>query len=134
MAQASPDRYSAAFMPYREKVSKALADHRRNHGKIAVFGAGHLSCFWINVLQVQPHIEFVVDDHPAKRGLLMPGSRLPIRGSSALMEENIRLCLLSLSLESEAKVIAKNQQYLEHGGSFASIFPGRPNALAVGDS
>ena len=94
-----------------------------------MFGAGHLSCFWINVLGVEAELEFVVDDHPAKRGLRMPGSRLPIRGSSALLEENITLCLLSLSPESEAKVLAKNPEFLARGGSFASIFPGRPNSL-----
>ena len=123
--------YARAFPGYRTEVGRCLEECRRRCGKIAVFGAGHLSCFWINALGVAQWIEFVLDDHPAKRGLLMPGSRLPIRGSASLLEENVKLCLLSLSPESEAKVVAKNQLFLERGGSFASIFPGKPNSLAA---
>jgi SAM-dependent methyltransferase len=122
--------YAGAFPAYRAGVVRVLSESRKSRGKIAVFGAGHLSCFWINALGAARCLEFVLDDHPKKRGLLMPGSRLPIRGSASLMEENIKLCLLSLAPESEAKVLAKNQPFLERGGSFASIFPGKPNSLA----
>jgi len=123
--------YARAFPDYRTETGRRLEECRKRRGKIAVFGAGHLSCFWMNALGVAKWIEFVVDDHPRKRGLLMPGSRLPIRGSASLLEEDVKLCLLSLSPESEAKVVAKNQLFLERGGSFASIFPGKPNSLAA---
>ena len=123
--------YARSFPGYRTEVGRSLEECRRRCGKIAVFGAGHLSCFWINALGVAQWIEFVLDDHPAKRGLLMPGSRLPIRSSASLLEENVKLCLLSLSPESEAKVVAKNQLFLDRGGFFASIFPGKPNSLAA---
>ena len=61
----------------------------------------------------------------------MPGSRLAIRALASLLEEEVKLCLLSLSPESEAKVVAKNQAFLERGGSFASIFPVKLNSLLV---
>ena len=123
--------YRRAFPVYRTEAGRLLSEWRNKRGKIAVFGAGHLSCFWINALALADRIEFVLDDHPKKRGLLMPGSRLPIRGSASLLEDDIRLCLLSLSPESEAKVVAKNQLFLQRGGSFASIFPGEANSLAA---
>jgi len=123
--------YGEAFPKYRERVVRTLKSYRERHGKIAVFGAGHLSCAWVNFLQVQESVEFFVDDHPKKRGMFMPGSRLPIRGSADLLGENIKLCLLSLSPESEVKVIGKNQAFLDQGGTFASIFPGKSNALTL---
>ena len=53
----------------------------------------------------------------------MPGSKLPIRKSSSLIDENIKLCLMSLNPNVEKKVIKKNKSYLKKGGKFISIFP-----------
>ncbi|HBH00795.1 MAG TPA: SAM-dependent methyltransferase [Candidatus Rokubacteria bacterium] len=121
--------YARRFPAYRRRANDALTEFRRARGGIAVFGAGHLSCAWINFLGARDHIDFVADDDPRKRGLFMPGSRLPILASAELVERGIKLCLLSLSQESEARVIAHSQGFLESGGTFASIFPGRPNSL-----
>ena len=64
---------------------------RLRAGPVAVLGAGHLACAFINYLRVGEHVSFVVDDNPHKHGLRMPGSRLPIRGASALLEERVAL-------------------------------------------
>jgi C-methyltransferase C-terminal domain/Putative zinc binding domain/Methyltransferase domain len=122
--------YAEGFEGYREKVRERLRKETQLALNIALFGAGHLSCFWINALGVKEFIKFVVDDHPKKAGLFMPGSGLPILPSSQLIERDIKLCLLSLSPESEAKVVAKNQAFIERGGSFASMFPGKANSIA----
>jgi C-methyltransferase-like protein/methyltransferase family protein len=126
-----PRVYAENFEKYRKQVLQALKEYRERHGKIAIFGAGHLSCAWVNFLHVEEYIEFFVDDHPKKSGMFMPGSRLPIRGSAALIEEKIKLCLLSLSPESETKVLARNQPFVAQGGTFASIFPGKTNSLSL---
>jgi hypothetical protein len=123
------ENYATAFGPYRSLINGLLGEYHTKRGRIAVFGAGHLSCFWINVLGIKRWIEFVVDDDANKRELLMPGSRLPIRSSSALTTEEVGLCLLSLNSESEARVVAKYQQFRENGGTFATIFPGKPSSV-----
>ena len=53
----------------------------------------------------------------------MPGSKLPIKKSSALINEDIKLCLMSLNPNVEKKVIKKNKSFLKKGGKFISIFP-----------
>ncbi len=123
--------YAQAFPGYRRRVHAALAECRRVHGKVALFGAGHLSCAWMNFLETGTSIDFVADDDPRKNGLYMPGSRVPILASSQLVARGVKLCLLSLNQESEAKVIAKNRAYLDGGGRFASLFPGRSNSFVA---
>ncbi len=114
--------YSTGFEKCKKSVKEATCRIKSQGKKVAVFGAGHLSCMFINLMELGKDIEFVVDDDPNKKGLYMPGSKLPIYGSDALINNEISLCLLSLSPDSEKKVIANNQQYLSGGGEFRSIF------------
>jgi hypothetical protein len=123
--------FGEAFNARREKVRSALRAHRRDRGRIALFGAGHLACTFVSVFGVEDTIEFIIDDNPHKRGMYMPGSRLPIVGSSALLEHDITLCLLSLNPIGEEKVIAKNAAFAERGGVFASIFPASAHAMRL---
>ena len=123
--------FANALHNQKKKLKKFLSEYRRQQGKVALFGAAHMACVFINLLELKDHIEFVVDDNPHKKNLYMPSSRLPIMNSSAILEKNIKLCLLTLSAASEEKVIQNNQEYLVRGGHFYSIFPGNPLALSI---
>ena len=107
----------------RKRLAAHLSKFRKEHGGIAILGAGHLACTFLNLLGLQDHVDFLVDDNPHKRGMYMPGSRLPIFESRALIERSIRLCMLSVNPESEDRVIQRNQDFTQGGGQFASIFP-----------
>ena len=121
--------YAQALRQHQEKLGTYLSDFCRNQGKVAMLGAGHLACTFINLLDLKDHIEFVADDNPNKRGLFMPGSRLPILGSEALIDENIKLCLLTVAPQVECRVVANNQGFVQRGGTFSSIFPASKMAL-----
>jgi hypothetical protein len=123
--------FGKALAATRKKWADFLSDFRQRQGGIAVFGAGHLACSFINLLGLREYVEFVVDDNSHKRGLFMPGSRLPILESPSLVERKIKLCLLCLSPESEEKVMQRNRAFVEGGGSFASVFPASHHALVI---
>jgi hypothetical protein len=125
------EMFGRSFSVYREKVRTFLNEHRRERGSIALFGAGHLACMFVNVFGVESAIDCVIDDNPHKRGLYMPGSRLPIFDSAALLERDISLCLLSLNPIGEQKVVDTNAAFVERGGAFASIFPASARAMKL---
>jgi len=121
--------YGKNFVKNKEIVREKLQQIKKDFGDIAIFGAGHLSTMFINVFDVGDLISFVVDDDQNKRGLFVPGCRLPIMSSSALLDRSIKYCLSSLSPESEKKVIDANKEFLSGGGIFASIFPSSPKSF-----
>jgi len=123
--------FAEKFPKYAGKVKKFFSKYRQGKSKIALFGAGHLACTFINLLDLKDFIDFCVDDNPNKLGLFLPGSRIPIYASPALIKENIKLCLLSLNPLNEDKVVQVNQNFLAGGGAFLSIFPTSKRALGV---
>jgi len=125
-------RRAEVFAQGFEKTKEKLRNYLSKQNKVALFGAGHLACGFINFFELKDFFEFVVDDDPNKKGLFMPGSGLPIYGSNALIEKNIRLCLLSLNPRNEDKVIQKNQGFIKNKGTFLSIFPSSKHALKIG--
>jgi hypothetical protein len=120
--QQTAHRFAQSWSTRRQALREKLADWR-NDGKVVLFGAGHHAVMFTNLMGVADLIEFVIDDHPKKRGLHMPGSRLPIVGSENLTHEDIKLCLSSLGAGSEKKVMEKHQGFVQRGGTFAAIFP-----------
>ncbi len=125
------ERFAAGFIAAAEAHRRAL--EKLNRG-IAVFGAGHLAIKFINLYGLAEHIDCALDDHPAKEGLFLPGSHLPIVDSSILDSGEIASCLLSLSPESEAKVLARPRRFAKTGGKYYSIFRASKHALPLDDT
>ena len=121
--------FGDAFPAQRDRVRAFFERYRREQGHIMLFGAGHLAVTFLGVYGIENLVDGVIDDNPNKRGMFMPGSRLPIVGSSALAGPDISLCLLSLNPIGEEKVMANNQAFVQRGGTFASIFPASRHAL-----
>jgi len=127
-------RYAQNFSMNKTIVQQYIKNYQASTGRISVFGAGHLSSMYINLMEIKDYIDFIVDDDPNKQSIYMPGSSLPVKGSGSLINEGIKLCLLSLSPESEQKVLKKNINFVENEGSFLSIFPGRKNSIIMAES
>ena len=126
-------RNFASHLSVKSKEMKEyLTDYKSHHGKIAIVGAAHMCCAFVNLLNLKDCIEFAADDNPSKKGMFLPGSRLPIYNFCALKEQGIKLCLLTLSVASEAKVLEKNKEFVSRGGLFKSVFPANSQPIEVG--
>jgi hypothetical protein len=123
---ACADRFVRSFPRARNRALQQL----ESFGRIAMLGAGHLTGAFINLFGLSRRIEFVCDDNPNKQGLLMPGSRLPVVPTSALLANDIDLCLMTVRPEVEESVIARNAAFAARG-VLASVFPDSPYALAA---
>ena len=121
--------YAEKYKPACVELRATLEKVRAEKGPIALFGAGHLACAFANFMGVADLIEFVVDDTPQKQGKFLPGARLPILPSAALVERRIALCLLALSIHNENTVIGRNQSFVDGGGIFRSIFRASPRSI-----
>lgn len=124
-------QYARQLPQIRDRYRKCLAQLKMEGKRVVLFGAGHLAAKFINLLQLGEFVDCVLDDNPHKQALAMPGSRLPIRKSALLDAERIDLCLLSLSPESEKRILDAKRAYLDRGGVFRSIFALSPIALSV---
>jgi hypothetical protein len=109
----------------RKKVIQLkLRKFKKSNGSIAIFGAGHLSVAFISIMGIADLVDFVIDDNPHKKGMIMPIGNIEILGSDSLYSRKVNLCLLGLNPQNQPKVIANHIPYTENGGKFASIFPG----------
>ena len=117
-------RAFAARLPDERSRWRKLIERSGEPGTaVAMFGAGHAGIMFVNALGLKDHLACAIDDHPAKQGLRLPGSRLPILPSSSLLGQDVRVCLLAVDPASEDNVIRALAPWLAAGGRASSIFP-----------
>lgn len=115
-------QFKQRFETAKSEWRALLQDYRAQGHKLAVFGAGHFAAKWINFLCLSDLVDCVIDDNPHKAGMYMPGSKLPILPSSVLQDRGIKVCISTLSPESEQKVRLKHSSYFDEGGIFIPAF------------
>jgi hypothetical protein len=101
----------------------------RSEGKtIAAYGAAAKGSTLVNFVGIGPEtIDYVVDRNVHKQGLLMPGTHLPIRDPSALLETMPDFLLL-LAWNYRDEIAEQQREYLGRGGRFIVPVP-RPEIL-----
>ena len=110
-----------------------LSSLREDKGPIAIYGAGHRTCTFINFMDLEEHIDCVIDDNPNMHDLYMPGSHLPIYPSEKMEALGIRVALLTVSEPSEVKIIEKSK-LLPHKVDFYSIYPASKFRMEMGEA
>ena len=113
-------RFSSKFSQVKKCIRSIVYDLSRK-GKIAIFGAGHTACVFINFFELKDFIKFVIDDHENKKDLYMPGSHLRIFSSENLLSKDIRYCILALNPTVEDKIVSRNKEFINNGGKFISL-------------
>jgi hypothetical protein len=122
-------RFAGAFDGWTGRYRRVCAELTRDGRQLAAYGAGHLTCAFLNFHGLADHFAFVVDDTPQKQGLFLPTARLPIVPRTELSAEKISACLFGLTPQIENKVIANNADYAESGGRFYSMFVDSPRSI-----
>lgn len=123
-------RYATSF-PQTCAAWQGELTRLRCKGPVAVLGAGHLAITFINLLGLEPLIDFICDDASEKVGRYIPGTQLRISPSSVLLQHRFSVCLMAVAPESEPIVLARNQEFINRGGRFASIFAASDHALKL---
>jgi hypothetical protein len=68
------------------------------------------------------HIRFVVDRNPAKQGMLLPGSRIPVLAPDVI-DKDPPDYLLILPWNLTDEVVAQNADFRTRGGRFVTAIP-----------
>jgi len=124
--------FKESFVNIKESINDFLRYSSTNG--IAMMGAGHLGCAFVNYFGIDKYVKFFIDDNPAKKGFYMPGSKLEIVNSSVLKDFSgscVDTILLSINPRNEGKCIESNKQFVKDGGNFYSIFKNSSIPLPV---
>lgn len=107
----------------RDEFRAFLAEARAKGLKVAAYGAAAKGNTLINFADVDAaSIAFVVDRNPAKQGLFLPGSHIPVLAEAALAEEKPdRVVILPWNLETEIKT--QLSYIADWGGRFVTAVP-----------
>ena len=121
--------FGAAFAPWTARYDGLCGRLTSGGRKLAAYGAGHLTCAFLNFHELARHFAFVVDDTPQKQNLFLPKSGLRVAGRECLAAEHIVACLFGLGPETEDKIIPNNRHYLDSGGAFYSMLVDSPRTI-----
>jgi C-methyltransferase C-terminal domain/Putative zinc binding domain len=122
-------RFAESFPVWTARYGR-LFDRLTEDGRgLAAYGAGHLTCAFLNFHGLAHYFAAVIDDTPHKQGLFLPKARLPIVPRSALSTRQVSACLFGLAPELEDKVVANAAEYAAGGGKFYSMFVDSPRSI-----
>ena len=121
----NPDvAYFSRDWPQRRSAIQTWAKSLAAQGeRLAVFGAGHRACTLIDATGIAEFVDCVIDDSAEKQKFQFPAGALPICGSAALVDRQIRCCLLAVSPAVEDRIVARNAEFVSSGGTFVSCYP-----------
>lgn len=115
--------FQDAAQTVRDGFLSFLIESRRAGLKVAAYGAAAKGNTLLNFAGVKPDLmQFVVDKNPAKQGLLLPGSRIPVVTEDVLkVQKPERVVILPWNLQAEIK---QQLSYIsDWGGKFVTAVP-----------
>jgi len=115
-------KYIDEYYNLKDQFNKYISRLISMNKKIAFYGAGHVSIMFIQLMGLSTSLNAIVDDNTCMLGMYLPGADLEILPSSFLLTNGIDICFVAASEESEIKIIRNNQEFIDNGGSFLSIF------------
>ena len=124
------DRYETFKLFYdkvclhRAKLMKLLNDLKQSGSKIVGYGASGRANTMIQFCGINhDHLDYMVDDSPAKLNCYTPGSHFKIYPSSVLLEANAPDYILVFAWSFVDEIRKRNASYLKNGGRMILPFP-----------
>ena len=123
-------RFSDNVMAHRTKLINLLENLKQSGKKIAGYGASGRANTMIQYCGIDhDHLDYMIDDAPAKTGYYTPGSHFEIFPSSVLAKPEVPDYLLIFAWSFFDEIVKRNTSYLETGGHMilplpkVSVFP-----------
>lgn len=118
-------RFSQNVMSHRTKLITLLERLKKSGHKIAGYGASGRANTMIQYCGINhDHLDYLIDDAPAKTGYYTPGSHFEIFPSTILSKADAPNYLLVFAWSFFEEVRKRNANYLEKGGSMILPLPG----------
>jgi methylation protein EvaC len=124
--------FSNSVAAHRDRLVSLLAELRREGHRIAGYGASGRANTMIQYCGINhDHLDYMIDDAPAKAGFFTPKSHFEIFPSSVLERDDRPDYLLVFAWSFFEEIRNKNSKYLSRGGRMilplpeVSIFPPR---------
>jgi 2-polyprenyl-3-methyl-5-hydroxy-6-metoxy-1,4-benzoquinol methylase len=115
--------FQAAARRVRNDFVSYLIECERKGLKVAAYGAAAKGNTLLNFAGIKPDlIDFVVDKNPAKQGLFLPGSRIPIVDEHRLRADKPhRVVILPWNIQTE--IMTQLSYISDWGGKFVTAIP-----------
>ncbi len=121
-----PETYREFASKVKEKkneLMKIVSDIKKQGLSIVGYGASGRANTIIQYCGINnDHLDFIIDDAPAKKGMYTPGSHLEIRDNTALKENKPDYILLFAWAFYE-EIIKKCKDYIDEGGKIIVPLP-----------
>lgn len=122
----SPERYasfSGGVTALKNELRSSLCGLKASGKRLAAYGAPAKANTLLNYCGIGTDLlEFTVDRSPHKQGLLMPGSRLPIRPPEDLLKEMPDYTVI-LPWNIAEEIMVQQAEYRRRGGKFLIPIP-----------
>lgn len=116
-------RFASRIAGKKKRLMTLLDELKKDDHTIAGYGASGRANTMIQYCGItSEHLDFIIDDAPAKQGLYTPGSHLQIRDNKALYNENPDYILL-FAWSFYEEIAAKCEDYLKKGGHIIVPLP-----------
>lgn len=116
-------KFAAGVKARKQELMNLLKVYKANRKTIVGYGASGRANTIIQYCGINSkHLDYVIDDAPAKLGLFTPGSHLQIRNNKALLRDNPDYVLL-FAWAFANEIMQKNYEYLNNGGKVIVPLP-----------
>ncbi|MGE0676305.1 methyltransferase domain-containing protein [Pseudolabrys sp.] len=117
-------RFSQDVAKTRRDLRALLADLREKGTRIAGYGASGRANTIIQYCDLTTdHLDYMIDDAPAKQGYFTPGSHLEILSSRRLFEADAPECVVVFAWAFIDEIRKRNHVYFDNGGKMIVPLP-----------